>query len=209
MTRSTRTRRAAGAMLAAAILSGSPAHAGVLLGTAGLEKDADLTRVATATRTLEFLDLTTTQGWSVDAALFGFGPQGFRLARGDDMRELMSAFGITYVVTGDYLAELISTEKYSAAFADYLGATWSDAAFGISYEGARGMLIYSCISTAGCGQPPNYVAMEDLNFGDERMGVYLVREAPLPVPLPATLPLAGIGMLAMAGALARWRKPPA
>ncbi len=206
MTRLTRTSLVAGAVLAAAILAGPPAHAGLLLGTAGLEKDADLTRVATATRTLELLDLTTTQGWSVEAALFGFGPQGFRLASGDDMRELMSAFGIVYVVTGDYLAELPSTEKFSAAFVDYLGATWSDAAFGISYEAARDMLIYSCISTASCGEPPNYVAMEDLNFGDERMGVYLVREAPLPVAAPASLPLAGIGMLAMAGALARLRK---
>ncbi len=194
----------ASVLLAAATLV--PAHAGVLLGTGSLERDADLTRVASATHALEFLDLTSTLGWSVDEALFGYAPQGFRVANGGELRELMHAFGISYVVTADYMAELPSTIKSSAAFVDYVGATWNEAAFGISFEETRSMHIFSCISTANCGEPRNYVAMEDFNFGNELMGVYLVRDAAVPVAAPATLPLAGAALLALAALRRRSRR---
>ena len=188
----------AAAALAAASLLCSTAQAGVLLGTATLEKPDDLTRVASHGGALEFLDLTSTLGWTLDDALFGYAPHGFRVANGDEMRELFGAFGITYVITADYMAELPSSPKHSAALVDYVGATWNGASFGMSYEPARSMLIFSCISAVDCGEPPNYVAMEDYNYGNELLGVYLVRDAALPVPLPATLPLIGIGLLAMA-----------
>lgn len=191
-------RACAGAVLAAAMLAGTSAQAGVLLGSVGLEKAADLTRIATATHTLQFLDLTTTQGWTLENALFAYESQGFRLATGDDMRELMGAFGLTYVITADYMAELPGTAQQSASLVDYVGATWTDAAFGMSYEAARSMLIFSCISAGSCGEPPNYVAMEDYNYGNELMGFYLVRNEAAPVPLPAPLPLIGIGLLALA-----------
>ena len=79
-----------------------------------------------------------------------------------------------------------------------MGATWNDAAFGISYEASRNMIIFSCISHTSCGEPANYVAMEDNNFGNELMGFYLVRDAATEVPVPATLPLAGAALLALA-----------
>jgi hypothetical protein len=190
------SRLFAATALALATLCGQ-AQAGVLLGTGNLEREADLTRVAGAGGTLEFLDLTTTRGWAVDEALFAFGSQGFRVADGNEMRELMGAFNITYVVTANYLAELPSTLKDSTAFVDYVGATWGDAAFGMSYEATRGMLIFSCISGDTCGEPRNYVAMEDFNFGNELMGVYLVRDAAA-IPVPAPLALLGAAGLALA-----------
>jgi hypothetical protein len=197
MTISTIARTLGGACLAAACLTGA-AHAGALLGTGSLEKDADLTRVASAAGTLEFLDLTSTQGWTLEMALFSYAPQGFRLAGGAEMGELLGAFGIGYVVTADYLAELPSTPAGSAALVEHVGATWNEAAFGISYEAARSMIIFSCISRANCGEPTNYVAMEDNNFGNELMGFYLVRDGATAVPVPPTLPLTGAALLAMA-----------
>lgn len=197
----------AATLLAAAALTGSCAQAGVLLGTGSLEKDADLTRIKTATGTLEFLDLTSTQGWSVEQALFGYASQGFRLANGGELAQLLGAFDINYVITADYMAELPGTVKQSAAFVDYVGTTWGDAAFGMSYEASRNMIIFSCVSTSSCGEPHNYVAMEDYNYGNELMGSYLVRDAAVAVPLPATLPLIGAGLLAMAALRRRERRP--
>ena len=186
------------AVLAAATLTGTCAQAGVLLGTGGLEKSADLTRIATASGTLEFLDLTTTQGWTIEDALFGYASQGFRVAGGDELSELMGAFGITYFITGDYMAELASTEAQSKAFVDHVSATWGDAAYGISYEAGRNMYMFSCIAIKNCGEPPNYIAMEDYTYGNELMGFYLVRDGAVAVPLPATPALFGAALLAMA-----------
>ncbi len=185
------------ALLAAAALTGTCAQAGVLLGTGGLEKSADLTRIATASGTLEFLDLTTTQGWTIEDALFGYAPQGFRVAGGDEIRELMGAFGIAYFVTGDYMAELDATGTQSKAFVDHVSATWGDAAYGISYEAGRNMYMFSCIAIDNCGEPANYIAMEDYTYGNELMGFYLVRDA-VEVPLPATPALFGAALLAVA-----------
>jgi len=180
--------------LLAGLMTSTSASAGLLLGTATLAAENDLTVVKTDQATYEFLDLNFTLGWSQAEALAEYGSKGFAVATDIEMRELFGSFGIDYLSRKNGSAALKVSRDQAISFSDhlYLGngmalGSFIDTDFGQSW---------SCISFNSCN-PTSFVSNGDFSSGFPLAGVYMVRQLTedlSEVPEPGSFALIGLGV---------------
>jgi hypothetical protein len=180
-------------------------QASLLIGTGTLNSTDDLTIVqAGSGTTLEWLDLSTTDGMSVVDAVSAYQGDGFRWATGGDIAELYAAFGITYGITSSssYLLGIDLTTAQN--FVSYLGATSSSNALGWIDDLDNGTNhTHDCIGSA-CN-PYGFVSNVPTFWpSNSAIGVYMVRDS-VAAPIPAAPLLFGSGLLGLLG-IARRRK---
>ena len=155
-------------------------------------------------QTLQFLDLTSTQGMTIANAVSTFSGDGFHWASGAEVAQLYGAFGITYQSVVKDVIFLSVPSVQAAAYTSYLGTTFGNASIGWVDDNTDGSFhTYSCISIDTC-RSGAFVANNDLLRAAERnLGVFLVRSTAIPVAEPGTTALIGIGL---AGILALRRR---
>jgi hypothetical protein len=176
-----------------------------LIGTGTLNSADALTIVqASGGTTLEWLDLSTTDGMSVSDAMSAYQGDGFRWATGADIAELYAAFGITYGATSSSSYDLGIDITTAQNFVSYLGATSSSNALGWIDDLDNGTNhTHDCIGSA-CN-PYGFVSNVPTFWpSNSAIGVYMVRDS-VAAPIPAALWLFGSGLLGLLG-IARRRK---
>jgi hypothetical protein len=197
--------------LAIVVLVPVPALAGsVVLGSRTLWASNDLTAIDTGGTVREWLDLSVTDGMGVSGALDMYGGLGFTWATGAEVAELYSAFGINYAISAGQRLSLQARADAMEQFVGYFGFTTRDdpllrpvGALGWinDLSGAKSMT-YSCLSVSGGCSPFSFVDnVTGPSFWpkSDRIGVYMVRDAPHSVPEPATLALVLMGAGAVMG----------
>ena len=186
-----------------ATLSGPTIAVPVLLGSATLNIANDLTVIQNGAQTLQFLDLTVTQGSTVANALANFGASGFTWATGAEVAQLYAAFGITYASAPNQAIDLNAPAGNATNFNAYLGITIFDASLGWIDDNTSApgfsfdLHTYACISETGC-TPNSFVG--SVNFpwpSAQEIGVYLVRQAPIAIPEPGSIALLALGLVAL------------
>ena len=174
---------------------------GVLLGTGTLNTTDDLTRIQVGSNVLEFLDLSTTSGSTVSAAVSAYSGNGFHWATGSEVSDLFSAFGITYSNSAGAVSDLGASLTDRTSFVGYLGETGGQAGHSLGWIDdltGGGFHTYSCIAINSCG-PVSFVFNVPDAYGiwpsEFQVGVYLVRDA---VPEPTTYALMAAGLAGLA-----------
>jgi hypothetical protein len=198
-------------MLAVGVLIPVPAAASsVLLGSRTLSASNDLTAIETGGTVREWLDLSVTDGMSVTGALDAYGGLGFTWATGAEVADLYSAFGINYAISAGQRLSLQARADAMEQFVSYFGFTTRDDPF-LRPVGALGWIndlsgatsmTYSCLSVSGGCSPFSFVDnVTGPSFWprSDRIGVYMVRDAPHSVAEPATLALVLMGAGAVMG----------
>lgn len=191
------------AIFAGATLSSPTIAVPVLVGSATLNIANDLTVIQNGAQTLQFLDLTVTQGSTVATALANFGASGFTWATGAEVAQLYEAFGFSYANAPIQTTFLNIPAANAANFNAYLGFTYLDASLGWidDFTNAPGFGIdlhtYACISVTACTPGP-FVTNTSFGWpGAPEVGVYLVRQAPLAIPEPGSIALLALGLVAL------------
>jgi len=196
-------------LVVGAVFSGAVAHAnGVLVGNGSLFHPNDLTRIRVGSDIVEFLDLTSTAGLSVASALAAYAGSGFHWANGNDMAELVSAFGMSYSINpGGISADLGGSEAQRTSFVSYLGTPgikdYTNNTGWLDDHSTQTMHSYLCVGFVGCGKVNGgggaFVAQTSQVWpAGPYFGVYLVRTAP-PVPESSTLSMLLPGLAAILG----------
>lgn len=188
------------AIAAAMTLSASAVAVPVLVGSATLNSANDLTVIQDGTQVLEFLDLTSTKGFSVANSLAAYGANGFHWATGAEVTQLYGAFGFNYQSIATTYAILNVPAANAASFTSYLGATFGDGAFGWIDDNTTSIHhTYACISVTTCTS--NAFVENTGSFWPSRpeIAVYLVRSQPNQLSEPATLMLVGVAILGAVG----------
>jgi hypothetical protein len=190
----------AGLVGAAALLT-SAANAGTLVGTGTFENPGDLTIVNTGGEILEFLDLMSTVGMSVDDALDEYDVDDFRWATGDEVSELYEAFDITYAFEEKELVDLglAPTSPEATTFLSFINTSPNSALGWIDDYTTGDYYTYSCVSVDGGCFPVAAFTISTESFWptEPTIGVYLVRTSAL-IPEPSTGLLLGGGLLGLA-----------
>ena len=197
------------AICVGAILPGPIFAVPVLVGSATLNIANDLTVIQDGTQTLQFLDLTVTQGSTVATALANFGASGFTWATGADVAQLFEAFGFNYASTPGQASPLNIPAANAANFNAYVGITILDASLGWIDDNTNppgfgfDLHTYACISVTACTPGP-FVINTGFGWpGLPEIGVYLVRQAPLAIPEPGGIALLAVGLIALASSSRR------
>lgn len=193
------------AVLAGVLLltvSPNATEAASFAGTSTLNTANDLTLIDTDTVQLQFLDLTVTTGLSSSAAASAFAADGFGLATLEQVNTLFAAFGIDPFPApsiGALTAFNVTPDTADiAGLKDLIGRTSAGIGTSIGRFRVGDVVGELCINTvANCSLRTGWV------FGTERspsagIGNFLVREvatAPIPLPAPALLLVAGLGGL--------------
>jgi len=177
---------------------------GVLLGTGTLNTTDDLTRIQVGSNVLEFLDLSTTSGSTVSAAVSAYSGNGFHWATGSEVSDLYSAFGITYANSPGAVSDLGAGLAERTSFVGYLGQTAGQAGHSLGWIDdltGGGFHTYSCIAIDSCG-PLSFVYNVPDNYGiwpaEFQVGVFLVRDGVPAVPEPTTYALMAAGLAGLA-----------
>jgi hypothetical protein len=206
------------------LLPGGAANAEpVLIGSRTLETANDLTVIQTSTNTLEWLDLTSTVGMSIQAAATTYGADGFHWATGAEVSELWATTGIIYAsAPNTFLQVTFTGYAGQIALMDLLGVTDNDGNPLFGSNGARGWIddhttttafTAACISNGlGVCSPPwgsvvnstvsPLILTSDGTPAVGTMGTYLVRT----VPEPSSLAQVALGLCAVAVAFITRRR---
>ncbi len=197
------------AIFAGATLSGPSIAVPVLVGNATLNIANDLTVIQDGGQTLQFLDLTVTQGSTVANALANFGASGFTWATGAEVAQLFEAFGFSYANAPGQPTPLNISAANATNFSAYLGYTFADASLGwiddLTNPPGFGFDLhtYACISVLAC-QPSPFVRNTSVGWpAGLEVGVFLVRQAPLAIPEPGGIALLAVGLIALASSSRR------
>jgi hypothetical protein len=166
----------------------------ILIGSSTLATSNDLTVVQDVTSTYQFLDLSSTIGWSQAEALAKYGSQGFSLGTSADAARLFSSFGFSFADSSSYVKLNVSASQ-ATSFTRYLGTTYGDAAIASFSDTTYGQS-YFCISSGSCS-PTNFFNQSDLSEGDSEVGVFLVRTSKN-VPEPGSVALLSLGLIGVA-----------
>ncbi len=189
-------------LLGSAILLAGAANAGTMIGTGTFQTTGDLTMIQTSGGdVLEFLDLMSTVGMSVDDALDEYESDDFRWATGDEVSELYGAFEITYSLKEKGFVDLglAPTSTEATTFLSFI-QTSSNSALGWIDDYTTGdYYTYSCISVGNGCFPVAAFTNSTKNFwpSEPTIGVYLVRNNAL-IPEPSTAVLVAGGLLGLA-----------
>jgi hypothetical protein len=170
---------------AALLVCASVCNAGFITGT--LDNTDDLTILDNG---LEFLDVSVTDGWTVNSAVSTYSSDGFRWANYAEVISLFGEFGVdTSGYTGG-LWDLTTTDAQENLFSSTLGLTTSSASLGwFDFDGSFGD--YFCMGT-GCGQGGSF--LNDIGLAsNSSVGVLLVRGSISSIPEPTSIALLGLG----------------
>lgn len=193
--------RSIAAVLFAVVASFAQASA-VLVGTGTLNTTNDLTVISTGSSTLEFLDLSVTDGMSIAGAVSAYSGYGFRWANEAEVASVFAAFGIAYTslpgiqttLVGALTPSLVSTTN----FVNYFGITNGiGSSLGWFADDTLGGNSYICISAPiSVGDCIVNFVYKDSPFNDpsSSIGVFLVRDSGTSVPEPGTLALVGLSL---------------
>ena len=190
--------------LSAAALATPASATPLLIGSATLNLTNDLTVIQDGSQTLQFLDLTSTQGMTIANAVSTFSGDGFHWATGAEVAQLYGAFGITYQSVFNGAVFLGVSAVLATTYTSYLGITSLDAAVGFIDDNTDASFhTYSCISVSACRNGAFVANNDQITESNPRLGVFLVRSTANPVPEPGTAVLIGFGL---AGILALRRR---
>jgi hypothetical protein len=170
---------------AALLVCTSVCNAGFITGT--LDNTDDLTILDNG---LEFLDVSVTDGWTVNSAVSTYSSDGFRWANYAEVISLFGEFGVDASGYTEGFWDLTTTDAQENLFSSTLGLTTSSASLGwFDFDGSFGD--YFCMGT-GCGQGGSF--LNDVGLAsNSSVGVLLVRGSISSIPEPTSIALLGLG----------------